>query len=113
MNTIYKFMKRVEANIRPEKLEQVLKAIKEIGVGGLMVRKIEGMGADDAPSLEFLVQRTIVTTIVEDGKVDDLMKSIADVATTGEKGDGKIYVENVIEMTDICTKEKETLDIPI
>ncbi len=48
-------MKRVEANIRPEKLEQVLKAIKEIGVGGLMVRKIEGMGADDAPSLEFLV----------------------------------------------------------
>lgn len=106
-------MKRVEANIRPEKLEDVLKAIKEIGVGGLMVRKIEGMGADDAPSLEFLVQRTIVTTIVEDGKVDDLMKSIADVATTGEKGDGKIYVENVIEMTDICTKEKETLDIPI
>ena len=106
-------MKRVEANIRPEKLEQVLKAIKEIGVGGLMVRKVEGMGADDAPSLEFLVQRTIVTTIVEDGKVDDLMKSIADVATTGEKGDGKIYVENVIEMTDICTKEKETLDIPI
>jgi len=106
-------MKRVEANIRPEKLEPVLKVIKEIGVGGLMVRKIEGMGADDAPSLEFLVQRTIVTTIVEDGKVDDLMKSIADVATTGEKGDGKIYVENVIEMTDICTKEKETLDIPI
>jgi len=106
-------MKRVEANIRPEKLEDVLKAIKEIGVGGLMVRKIEGMGADDAPSLEFLVQRTIVTTIVEDGKVDDLMKSIADVATTGEKGDGKIYVENVLEMTDICTKEKETLDIPL
>ena len=106
-------MKRVEANIRPEKLEQVLKAIKEIGVGGLMVRKIEGMGADDAPSLEFLVQRTIVTTIVEDGKVDDLMKSIAEIASTGEKGDGKIYVENVIEMTDICTKEKETLDIPL
>jgi len=106
-------MKRVEANIRPEKLEQVLKAIKEIGVGGLMVRKVEGMGADDAPSLEFLVQRTIVTTIVEDGKVDDLMKAIAEIASTGEKGDGKIYVEDVIEMTDICTKEKETLDIPL
>jgi len=105
-------MKRVEANIRPEKLEVVLKAIKKFDVGGLMVRKIEGMGADDAPLLEFLVQRTIVTTIVEDGLVDDLMKSIADVATNGEKGDGKIYVENVIEMTDICTKEKETLDIP-
>ncbi len=106
-------MKRVEANIRPEKVEDVLKAVKGIGVGGLMVRKIEGMGADDSPSLEFLVQRTIVTTIVEDGKVDDLMKSIVEVATTGEKGDGKIYVENVIEMTDICTKEKETLDIAL
>ena len=106
-------MKRVEANIRPEKLEDVLKAIKEIGVGGLMVRKVEGMGADDAPSLEFLVDRTIVTTIVEDGKVDDLMKAIAEVASTGEKGDGKVYVENVIEMTDICTKEKEKLDIAL
>ncbi len=106
-------MKRVEDNIRPEKLEQVLKAIKEIGVGGLMVRKIEGMGADDAPSLEFLVARTVVTTIVEDGKVDDLMKAIAEVASTGAKGDGKVYVENVIEMTDICTKEKETLDIDL
>ncbi len=41
------------------------------------------------------------------------MKAIVEVATTGEKGDGKIYVENVIEMTDICTKEKETLDIPL
>ena len=106
-------MKRVEANIRPEKLEQVLKAIKEIGVGGLMVRKIEGMGADDDPTLEFLVERTVVTTIVDDGKVDDLMKAIAEIASTGTKGDGKIYVENVIEMTDICTKEKEKLDISL
>ncbi len=39
------------------------------------------------------------------------MKSIVKVASTDTKGDGKIYVENVIEMTDICTKEKETLDI--
>ncbi len=106
-------MKRVEANIRPEKLEDVLKAIKEIGVGGLMVRKIEGMGADDAPLLQFLVQRTIVTTIVEDGLVDDLMKAIAEIASTGEKGDGKIYVEDIIEMTDICTKQNEKLDIPL
>ncbi len=106
-------MKRVEANIRPEKLEQVLKAVKGIGVGGLMVRKIEGMGADDDPTLEFLVERTVVTTIVDDGKVDDLMKSIAEIASTGTKGDGKIYVENVIEMTDICTKEKEKLDIAL
>ncbi len=106
-------MKRVEANIRPEKLEDVLKAVKGIGVGGLMVRKVEGMGEDDAPLLQFLVQRTIVTTIVEDGKVDDLMKAIAEIASTGTKGDGKIYVEDVIEMTDICTKENEKLDIPL
>ena len=103
-------MKRVEANIRPEKLEDVLKAVKGIGVGGLMVRKIEGMGADDAPSLEFLVQRTIVTTIVDDGQVEELMKAIAEAASTNTKGDGKIYVSNVYEMTDICTKDKEILD---
>jgi len=83
-------MKRVEANIRPDKLENVLKAVKGIGVGGLMVRKIEGMGADDSPSLEFLVQRTIVTTIVDDGQVEELMKAIAEAASTNTKGDGKI-----------------------
>ncbi len=104
-------MKRVEANIRPEKLGDVLKAVRGIGVGGLMVRKIEGMGADAEPLLEFLVQRTIVTTIVEDNKVDDLMKAIANTCCTNSKGDGKIYVEDVLEMTDICTKEKEKLDI--
>jgi len=106
-------MKRVEANIRPEKLEQVLKAVKGIGVGGLVVRKVEGMGADDAPALEFLVKRTVVTTIVDDGQVDELMKAIAEAASSNTKGDGKIYVSNVIEMTDICTKEKEKLDIAL
>jgi len=103
-------VKRVEANIRPEKLEQVLKAIGKIGVGGLMVRKIEGMGAQDEPILEYLEQRTVVTTIVDDTQADDLMKAIAEAASTNTKGDGKIYVSNVYEMTDICTKDKEILD---
>jgi len=106
-------MKRVECNIRPEKLEQVLKAICKVGVSGLMVRHIEGLGAKDAPKVEDLVKRTIITTIVEKEKVDDLMESIAETACTNTKGDGKIYVSDVEEMTDICTKEKETLDISI
>jgi nitrogen regulatory protein PII len=38
------------------------------------------------------------------------MKVIAEVASTNTKGDGKIYVSNVYEMTDICTKDKEILD---
>ena len=49
-------MKRVEANIRPEKLEDVLKAVKGIGVGGLMVCKVEGMGEDDAPLQSNLIE---------------------------------------------------------
>ncbi len=103
-------MKRVEANIRPDKLEIVLKAIGTVGVGGLMVRKVEGMGAQDEPILEYLEKRTVVTTIVDDSQVDDLMKAIAEACCTNTKGDGKIYVSNVYEMTDICTKEKEILD---
>ncbi len=104
-------MERVEANISPKQLEAVLKAIGQVGVGGIMVRQSKGVGAKKSPTVDDLVDRTIVTTIVEDEKADDVMEVIAEACCTDSKGDGKIYVSNVEEMTDICTKEKEIFDI--
>ncbi len=104
-------MKRVEANISPKQLEAVLKAIGQVGVGGIMVRQSKGVGAKKSPTVDDLVDRTIVTTIVEDEKADEIMEAVSETCCTDSKGDGKIYVSNVEEMTDICTKEKEIFQI--
>ena len=104
-------MKRVEANISPKQLQAVLNAISQVGVGGIMIRQSKGVGAKKSPMVDDLVDRTIVTTIVEDEQADDIMEAIAETCCTDSKGDGKIYVSNVEEMTDICTKEKEIFDI--
>ena len=104
-------MKRVEANISPKQLEAVLNAIGQVGVGGIMVRQSKGVGAKKSPTVDDLVDRTIVTTIVEDEKADEIMEAVSETCCTDSKGDGKIYVSNVEEMTDICTKEKEIFHI--
>ena len=104
-------MKRVEANISPKQLQAVLKAIGQVGVGGIMVRQSKGVGAKKSPTVDDLVDRTIVTTIVEDEKADEIMEAVSETCCTDSKGDGKIYVSNVEEMTDICTKEKEIFQI--
>jgi len=104
-------VKRVEANISPKQLQAVLKAIGQVGVGGIMVRQSKGVGAKKSPTVDDLVDRTIVTTIVEDEKADEIMEAVSETCCTDSKGDGKIYVSNVEEMTDICTKEKEIFQI--
>ncbi len=106
-------MKRIEANIRPEKLHDVIKAIRKVGVGGITVHDCKGQGTQEPPLVGEVSSRTLVTTIVEDNNLEDIMDAIANTCCTNSKGDGKIYVSDVVEMIDICTKEKETLDIPI
>jgi len=106
-------MKRVEANIQTEKLHDVMKAIREVGVGGITVQKCDGQGSQEPPLVGEFFSRSLVTTIVEDNRVHDIMDAIASTTCTKSKGDGKIYVSDVVEMMDICTREKETLDIAI
>ena len=99
-------MKKVEAIIQPDMLENVIKAIRKIGVGGLTVVNAQGQGSAEPPLVGQFFSKTIVTTVVEDEKADEIMEEIAKTACTGTKGDGKIFVSNVEESTDICTKEK-------
>ncbi len=106
-------MKRVEANIQTEKLHDVMKAIREVGVGGITVHECKGQGSQEPPLVGDFFSRTLVTTIVEDNLLEDIMNAIANTCCTNSKADGKIYVSDVVEMMDICTKEKEKLDISI
>lgn len=99
-------MKRIEAIIQPNMLEPVLKGIRKAKVGGLTVIDAQGQGAAEPPLVGNFYPKTIVIIVVDDDKVDDVMEKITDVACTRTKGDGKIFVSNIEESTDICTKEK-------
>ena len=109
-------MKRIEAVIRSDKLNDVVDALKREKVGGLTVTQSRGRGAGERPLVggsrgtaqyeaEFASGNTVVT-IVDDSKVDATVSSIIDAAHTGVKGDGKIFITNVENSIDISTKEK-------
>ncbi len=99
-------MKKIEAFLQQDKLNPVIKAIREIGVGGLTVLNAQGQGESDPPLVGQFFTRNVLVTVVEDKKVDKIMEAIANTACTGAKGDGKIFISNIEESTDICSKEK-------
>ncbi len=99
-------MKKIEAFIQPDMLEPVMKAIRTIGVGGFTVLNAQGQGAAEPPLVGQFFTKNVVVVVVEDEKVDKIMEAIANTACTGAKGDGKIFVSNIEESTDICSKEK-------
>jgi nitrogen regulatory protein P-II 1 len=99
-------MKKVEAIIQPEMLNKVISAIRKVGVGGLTVLNAQGQGTADPPLVGQFYSKNVIITVVEDEKADDIMEAIANAACTGTKGDGKIFISNIEESTDICTKEK-------
>ena len=99
-------MKQIEAIVQPGMRDKVVKSIKKVGVGGITVSHAQGQGAADPPLVGQYFSRERIVTIVPDSKVADVLNSIAEVACTGTKGDGKVFVTNVEEALDICTKEK-------
>lgn len=99
-------MKRIEAIIQPDMLEPVIKVLRKVGVGGFTVLEGKGQGAAEPPLVGQFFSKNIVIVVVEDEKADGVMEEIANTACTGTKGDGKIFITNVEESTDICTKEK-------
>ncbi len=99
-------MKRIEAVIQPDMLEAVIKALRKVGVGGLSVIEAKGQGAAEPPLVGQFFSKNIVMVVVDDDKADDIMEEITNTACTGAKGDGKIFISNIEESTDICSKEK-------
>jgi len=99
-------MKRIEAIIQSSMKDQVVSAIKKVGVGGITVWQTQGLGEADPPLVGQYFSKEVVVTVVSDSKVDAILDAIANVACTGTKGDGKVFVSNVEDALDICTKEK-------
>ena len=109
-------MKKVEAVIRPFKLEDVKVALVEAGIIGMTVSEVRGFGRQKGQveryrgsefTVEFL-QKLKIEVVVEDSRVDDVVSSIADAARTGEIGDGKIFISTVESVVRIRTGDKDS-----
>ena len=104
-------MKKIEAIIRPFKLEDVKVALVNAGIIGMTVSEVRGFGRQKGQveryrgsefTVEFL-QKLKVEVVVDNEKVDSVIKAIAEAAKTGEIGDGKIFISQVDSVLRIRT----------
>lgn len=98
-------MKRLDIVVPSNVTDDVVKSIKKVGIGGLTVLNAQGQGSAEEPLVGQYYSRNIIISVVEDEKVESIMKAVADVACTGTKGDGKIFISDIEEIMDICSKE--------
>lgn len=107
-------MKRIEAIIRPFKLDEVKYALLNAGIVGMTVSEVRGFGRQKGKkeryrgaeyTIEFL-PKVRLEVVAEDEKADLVIQTISEVAQTGEIGDGKIFVSPISEIIRIRTKEK-------
>ena len=108
-------MKKIEAIIRPFKLEDVKIALVNSGIVGLTVSEVRGFGRQKGQveryrgsefTVEFL-QKLKVEVVVEDEKVNSVIDAIAEAAKTGEIGDGKIFITSIDSVVRIRTGDKD------
>ena len=109
-------MKRVEAVIVTEKCSAVIDALKKIGVGGITFVDAKGRGAGQREAMQGsrgttrvvpeFHSRTSLMTVVDDAKVEAVINAITSAASTGSKGDGKIFIFSVEDVVDIGTRKR-------
>ncbi len=108
-------MKKVEAIIRPFKLEDVKIALVNAGIVGMTVSEVRGFGRQKGQveryrgsefTVEFL-QKLKIEVVVADQNVNDVIKAIGEAAKTGEIGDGKIFVSSIESVVRIRTNETD------
>ena len=106
-------MKKIEAVIKPFKLDEVREALSEIGVSGLTVTEVKGFGRQKGHTelyrgAEYVVDflpKVKVEVVVPDALVDKAIEAIVKAARTGKIGDGKIFVVDVPQVVRIRTGE--------
>jgi nitrogen regulatory protein P-II 1 len=107
-------MKKIEAIIKPFKLDDVREALSEIGVSGMTATEVKGFGRQKGHTelyrgAEYVVDflpKVKIEIVVEDEKTDDCIEAITKAARTGKIGDGKIFVTNVERVVRIRTGEE-------
>jgi nitrogen regulatory protein P-II 1 len=107
-------MKKIEAIIKPFKLDEVREALSEVGVTGLTVSEVKGFGRQKGHTelyrgAEYVVDflpKIKIELVVAEATVDAAIEAIVKAARTGKIGDGKIFVTSVDQIVRIRTGER-------
>jgi nitrogen regulatory protein P-II 1 len=107
-------MKKIEAIIRPTKLDEVKAALDELGVVGMTVTDVRGYGAQRGHTEKYrgntyvvnLLPKLKLEIVTRDDRAESVLEIVQDAAQTGEVGDGKIFVANVERAIRIRTGEE-------
>jgi nitrogen regulatory protein P-II 1 len=106
-------MKKIDAIVKPFKLDEVREALAEVGVTGLTVSEVKGFGRQKGHTelyrgAEYVVDflpKVKIEVVVSDNLVDGVIEAIVKAARTGKIGDGKIFVTPVEQVVRIRTGE--------
>jgi nitrogen regulatory protein P-II 1 len=107
-------MKKIEAIIKPFKLDEVKEALNEAGVAGMTVTEVKGYGRQKGHKEMYrgaeyfvdFISKVKVEVVVPDDLADKAVNAIVEAARTGNIGDGKIFIREVAEAIRIRTGEK-------
>ena len=108
-------MKKIEAIIKPFKLDEVCEALNEIGISGLTVTEVKGFGRQKGHTelyrgAEYVVDflpKIKIEIVVLAKQVDSVIETIISSARTGKIGDGKIFVTDIEQVVRIRTGETD------
>ena len=107
-------MKKIEAIIKPFRLEEVKDVLKELGISGMTVSEVKGFGRQKGHTEIYrgseytvdFIPKSKIDVVVPDELVDAVVAAIVQAAKTGKIGDGKIFVSNVESAVRIRTDER-------
>ncbi len=107
-------MKKIEAIIKPFKLDEVKEALQDVGVQGLSVTEVKGFGRQKGHTelyrgAEYVVDflpKVKIEVVLDDDQIDGAIEAIIGAAKTGKIGDGKIFVTSVEQAIRIRTAEE-------
>jgi len=107
-------MKKIEAIIKPHKLDEVKERLRQVGISGMTVGEVKGFGRTGGKTEVYrgsayvvdFVPKVKIEIVVKDSMVTDTVQAITAAAKTGKIGDGKIFVTPVEEALRIRTGEK-------
>ena len=107
-------MKKIEAIIKPFKLDEVKEALQEVGLEGMTVSEVKGFGRQKGHTelyrgAEYVVEflpKVKVELLIDDSKIDQVVEAIITTARTGRIGDGKVFVLPVDDAVRIRTGER-------
>jgi nitrogen regulatory protein P-II 1 len=107
-------MKRIEAIVRPEKLEDIVEKLESLGHSGITVTQVEGHGRQKGIVEQFrgkeykllFIPKVKIEAVVKNDLVEKIIDAIVTTAFTGNVGDGKIFISDVADAVRVRTKDR-------